>query len=99
MGFSLQRQHVEQADIYLNIQKVVSRDFAALDAAVEVLTHSSLKSSSALTASDHPSFDFRIQVPCPAAAFRAVVPASMASFLLEPLRLLSRLGRRISTTV
>jgi hypothetical protein len=24
MGFSLQRQHVEQADIYLNIQKVVT---------------------------------------------------------------------------
>ncbi|QUC05037.1 hypothetical protein [Atopobium sp. oral taxon 416] len=49
---------------------MLSRDFAALDAAVEVLTHSSFKSSSALTASDHPSFDFRIQVPCPAAVFR-----------------------------
>ena len=49
---------------------MLSRDFAALDAAVEVLTHSSFKSSSALTASDHPSLDFRTQVPCPAAAFR-----------------------------
>jgi hypothetical protein len=26
MDFSLQRQHVEQADIYLDIQKVVSKE-------------------------------------------------------------------------